>query len=480
MFGADKKYLTVSINDGVIKLAQGSSSGNLDKVARSSFSPDPLGEEGGKALKVLLASFDRKAPVICVVPASAATAKNIEVPSTDPEEIKSIINLQASRHTPYSREEVLISYINLGLNTSNNTRLLLVIVHRNMVKERITILEKAGLNVEKVIFVPESQARFYAKALNLKKEAPPVGVIDFSSNAATYMVIAKGTLLFERHIPIGIKAIMEGVEPAKLQEEFKKSMDTFVQEDGGEAPVSYMVTTAHEAVGLMLPLLSQALKVEFKVNSFVNFVKCSGAIRKKLQSDFGDDSFLDVVSSAAAVAKCEINLMPEEMILKKTVERQSREASKSGVAAVVIMILVGAMIMSNIYFKDTFLNKNLREQFAPQEDQVKKLEEQMNKVKLVRGYMEHRMVTLDIIHELYRITPNSIYLNNINMDEDGTVTIDGISESMSQVFSYVKSLDDSNVFKDAKTKSTSTKKDNGKDVASFEIEFKMDSVKGTA
>ena len=73
------------------------------------------------------------------VPANAATAKNIEVPSSDPEEIKSIINLQAGRHTPYSREEVLISYINLGLNAFNNTRLLLVIVHRNMVKERISL-----------------------------------------------------------------------------------------------------------------------------------------------------------------------------------------------------------------------------------------------------------------------------------------------------------------------------------------------------
>src|SRR5262249_9643954 len=129
-----------------------------------------------KALKSLMASFNRKASIICEVPASAATAKTIEVPSSDPEEIKSIINLQASRHTPYSREEVLISYINLGMNALNNTRLLLVIVHRDIVKDRISILERSGLNVDKIIFVPEAQARFYAKALNLKKEAPPTGV----------------------------------------------------------------------------------------------------------------------------------------------------------------------------------------------------------------------------------------------------------------------------------------------------------------
>jgi len=38
-------------------------------------------------------------------------------------------------------------------------------------------------------------------------------------------------------------------------------------------------------------------------------------------------------------------------------------------------------------------------------------------------------------------------------------------------------LDDSTMFKDAKTKSTSTKKENGNDVAAFEIEFKLNNSK---
>jgi len=484
MFGADTKYLTISINEGVIKLAQGTSSGSLEKVARASFTANAASDEAAGALKSLLAPFNRKLPVICVIPASAATAKNIEVPSTDPEEIKSIINLQASRHTPYSREEVLISYINLGMNASNNTRILLVIVHRDGVKERISLLEKAGLDVDKILFVPEAQARFYAKALNLKKEAPPSGIIDFSLNATTYIVVSKGSLLFVRHIPIGIKAIMDGTVDGKkvsteafLQDELKKSMDAFVQEEGCEAPVSYMVTTTHEAVGNILPILKEGLKIELQVNAFSNFIKGSLDARKKLQSDFGDDSFLDVIAPATSAARCEINLMPEEMVLKKTVDHQSKELSKSGVGAIIIMLLLGAMIMSNIYFKDTYLNKNLREHYAPQKAQVEVLQEKMNKVKLVGEYIKNRMTSLDIIHELYTITPHTIYLNNVVVDDQGTVTIDGVSDSMAEVFSYVKSLDDSTMFNGAKTKSTSTKKDNGKDVASFEIEFKLNNFK---
>jgi Tfp pilus assembly PilM family ATPase len=481
MFGAEKKYLTISINDGTIKIAQASSSGNLERIARGSFPTSSTADEVAKILKSLLSPFNRKAPVICVIPANAATAKNIEVPSSDPEEIKSIINLQASRHTPYSREEVLISYINLGLNAFNNTRLLLVIVHRDVVKEKIATLEKAGLDVDKILFVPEAQARFYSKALNLKKDAPPSGIIDFALNTTSYIVVSKGTLLFVRHIPIGIRAIMEGADvTAKLQDELKKSMEAFVQEDGNDAPTSYMITTTRDAVNNILPALKEGLNIEFQVNAFSNFVKGSGDVRKKLQNDFGDDSFLDVIAPASTALKCEINLMPDEMVQKKSLDRHSKEGFKAGVAALIMMALVGAIIMSNIYFKDTYLNKNLREQFAPQKAQVEVLEAQMNKAKLVRGYITKRMVSLDIIHELYTITPNTIYLSNITVDDDGTITIDGISDSMSDVFSYVKSLDDSTMFKEAKTKSTSTKKDNGKDVAAFEIEFKLNTAKESA
>jgi hypothetical protein len=474
MFGLDKKFLIISINDGVIKIAQATASGNLERVARGLFSASSGGEEAAGALKTLLVPFNRKLPVICVIPASAATAKNIEVPSSDPEEIKSIINLQASRHTPYSREEVLISYINLGTTASLNTRLLLVIVHRDMVKERISIFENSGLNVDKILFVPEAQARFYNKALNLKKDSALLGIIDFSLNTTSYIILSKGSLLFERSIPFGIKAIKEGGDaPAKLQEELRKSMDAFIQEGGGEAPNSYVVTTAHQALDGILPVLKEALSVEFKESPFSDFIKGSMDARNRLQTDFGDDSFLDVIAPASSATKCEINLMPEEMVLKRMVDRQSREVSKSGVAAVIIMGLVGAMIMSNIYFKDTFLNKNLRDQFGPKKAEVLVLQARMNKTKLVRGYIEKRMVSLNIIHGLYSITPHTMYLNNITVDDDGTITIDGISETMAQVYSFVKAVDDSTMFKEAKLKSTSTKKDNGKDVAAFNIEFKL-------
>ena len=71
------------------------------------------------------------------------------------------------------------------------------------------------------------------------------------------------------------------------------------------------------------------------------------------------------------------------------------------------------------------------------------------------------------------MTPSEIYLTGIVLEEDGSLTLAGVSQSMSQVFSYVKALGDSTMFQNAKTKSTSTKKDGNKDVAIFEVTLKL-------
>jgi Tfp pilus assembly PilM family ATPase/Tfp pilus assembly protein PilN len=473
MFTTDKRYLSISINETAIKIAQVRTSGAVEKISRANSagtSPDDL----IKAFKSALVGFNRKASVLCVIPANLATSKSIEVPSSDPKEIRSIINLQASRHTPYSREEVLIGYINLGPSSAGNTKIFLVIVHRNIVTERLNILEKSGLALEKVLFVPEGIGRLYSKGLNLKSNSP-LGIIDFSTNSTNFLVAGRGSAMFARSIPMGIKHMLEVPDSARqISEELVKSLEAYQSEDP-ETVVSFVITTDNAAVKSILPLLQTMLKVDVRFSPYANLVKMQ-AVKNKLK-ELADESFLDVIAPVVALAKSEVNLMPEEMRIKRNVEQQGVELIRAGVAALLLMLLLGAMIIVRLHFKEVFLNKNLREHYAAQKEEVTRLQERMGKSKIIREYLHDRMVSLETIHELYQVTPIEIYLNGVAMDEDGTITLSGVSQSMSQVFSYVKALDDSPLFVNAKTKSTSTKKEAGKDMAIFEITLKLDAHK---
>ncbi len=472
MFGTNKRYLSFSLNETIIKLAQVTSSGVVEKVARAS-AADSSVESLGSSLKTLLNGFDRKASVVCVIPASIATSKTIEVPSADPQEIRSIINLQASRHTPYSREEVLIGYINLGAGAANHTKILLVIVHRNVIKDRLNVLEKVSLNPDKILFVPEGIGRLYSKGLALKRESAPVGVIDVALTSVNFLAVARGSVVFSRSIPIGVKQLVDSQESVnKLLEEINKSMAAYNSEDAVTPIESFVLTTDSDVVKNLPPSLIETLKTDVRFSPYVNFIN-AGSVKNKLLVDFADDSFLDVIASVTTIGKHEVNLMPEEMVIKKNVEKQSQEAIKTVAAAFIILVLLGASMMSKIYFKESFLNRNLKEKYASQSQEVSQLQERLNKLNIVKGYLQERMVSLDIIRELYRVTPSQIYLNTISVDEDGSLTMSGISDSLSRVFSYVKTLSDSPMFKNVKTKSTATKKDNGKDVAAFELNLQL-------
>ena len=109
MFKKDKNYISVALSDESLKLAQVKMSGSGLEVMNVA-KRDIKGiseEELPKIIKSVLHDWNIKsADLICAIPSSMTTTKNIEIPSMDPEEIKSIINLQAGRHTPFSREEI--------------------------------------------------------------------------------------------------------------------------------------------------------------------------------------------------------------------------------------------------------------------------------------------------------------------------------------------------------------------------------------
>ena len=95
--------------------------------------------------------------------------------------------------------------------------------------------------------------------------------------------------------------------------------------------------------------------------------------------------------------------------------------------------------------------------------------------KVIQNYLTNRMVSLDTISELYNNMPNEVYLTGITMDEDGDISIQGVADMASVVFNLGTTLKESDFFKSVNIKSTTSKKDRGKDVSAFEITLRLKS-----
>jgi len=480
MFHQDKNIVAVSIGEQLLHAAYFKyTSGTLKAAALGRESLDGVGPGlwADKLTAVLSSMGVRKARSCCVIPSNIVTTKNIEIPSLDKEEIRSIIDLQAGRHTPYSREEILIGYISIGVFQRNYTKVLLVIANRDAIKSRLAVCEQAGLRVEKILFAPECCAAFYTRLLNEASEEPPIGIIDLGHAATDFLIGHNNTVVTCRSIPLGMRDLLAGGSPqaARLVDEIGQSLEIYHNEDINSLPKKYVLTADSPTARDLQPALREKLNADVEIQPFYQRVPPdeAGMIGQIFARD---DSFAALASAAVFLndPQLQVDLMPEEVRNQRSIEEQGRQVILSGLVAMILLMLVCGMFFTRIYFRNIYLDK-IKQQYVLNQYVVVQLDKIAHRTRIIKDYMSGRLVTLDVLEELYRLIPEEMYLQNIFLDENGQINIQGISESMSTVFDVVKALEDSSLFKNVKTRSTTAKKDRGKDAAAFDIVFRLES-----
>jgi Tfp pilus assembly PilM family ATPase/Tfp pilus assembly protein PilN len=427
-----------------------------------------------KAIQDALKGINTKgAEAVCIVPPSMTTTKNIEIPSTNEEEIKSIVSLQASRHTPFSREEIQVSYVNLGVHKGNYTKILLIIANKNVIKNQLDILAKAGLKVNHVVFSPEGIAALYGTGAGLKAEASPVAVIDVTDEYTDFVVTLRGLSLVSRNIPIGKQHLRDPESVAKLVDELSKTVEAYQSDEIEAVPAKYII--ANEDAADLKNALTERLGWQVELRTPAEFMKPSSSILKKLNKSFPEVSFLGVFAPVVMMKDIKVDLMPEEILLQRSVEEQGKEVFKAAVLGFVILVLIALTVGLRMYFHHTALT-NLQKKYKANREEVSMLENISRRADMLNSYMAGRTASLDVIMELYRKIPRDVYLSSIIMEADGTVNIQGVSDIASVVFNLGTTLKESDMFESVEIKSTTAKKDRGKDVSAFEISLKVKQV----
>ncbi|MBU0504256.1 MAG: pilus assembly protein PilM [Candidatus Omnitrophota bacterium] len=405
---------------------------------------------------------------ISVISSSSVITKNIEVPSVDPQEIKGIINLQAARHTPYSREEIIVDYIDIGNYKNNYTKILLVIVVSSLIKKYVEILGGAGLGIEKVLLASEGMAWAAMHILKVENKDIPVCLLHIDENSSDFAIVFKNKLAFIRSIPIGAKALSGefDIQKDKYCEEVKKSMESYQGEDIEKNPGSILITGAIDGLKGLETALSLALNKDSRVVPYLRNISISKDLLKSI--DVSAASYFNLVSPLLACDDMLVDLIPEEAKIKKELEARGRDLIKSGILVLTFFILVFFILMSKIYFKSFYLNK-IDSRYKGINQEASKLEKDFDRINLIKNYLGKRGYPLEILTEIYGLLPLQIELSDLRFDEQGKFVVRGSAESMSTVFSFVDEMERSKYFKDVKTKYTTRRKQDKKDVTDFEI-----------
>ena len=220
------------ITDLVIKDIKGLADSDISKVIKSS-----LKEVGAK-----------NPNVTCVLSSQLLMTKNIEIPSCSPKELEEIIALQSGRYTPYSKEEIIVDYIDIGVYRQNYTKVLIIIVPQKVIKRYFEILDGAGLEIERISISPEAIGRIYPYISRVKKGNGPISIIHVKEDSTDFTVVLKNKVIFIRNFLIGGQHFLTEREKCKekFTEEVKRSLESYQNEDIEKTPSQIILTGATE------------------------------------------------------------------------------------------------------------------------------------------------------------------------------------------------------------------------------------------
>jgi Tfp pilus assembly PilM family ATPase/Tfp pilus assembly protein PilN len=407
--------------------------------------------------------------IVSVVTCDSIITKNIEIPSVESKEIKEIINLQASRHTPYSREEVAVGHIHIGTYRQNYSKILLIIAARNIMERHCAILEKAGFKLEKIVLSSESLGRSTSKIFKVADDNLPVILLHIDQNSSDFIITFKNKAVFIRSIPLGAQQL-SGAEDryrVRFAEEVKKSLEAYQNEDIEKMPYTAVLTGATGELKQLEQPLNNSLQLPVKIMPYFNHLELSSQAQRKIL-ETRDISFLGLITSLLTAKDAEVDLVPEKVLLRKSLEKRTGELIRTGITVLVLFILIIAIFASKIYFQGVHLNK-LNAQHTALSKEVSELEEDFNKISTIKEFLSSAGYSLEIISKIHEQIPMEVELNYIKFDEQNRLALRGTAESRSAIYAFVERLEKAAYFRDAKTKYATTRREGLKDFSDFEI-----------
>jgi len=334
-------------------------------------------------------------------------------------------------------------------------------------------LQKAGLNLTKVAISSEGVYSWFKNAYmrDIKlDDRQGIAVVDIDSNYSDFIVIRRGRMAFTRNIFIGANHLIDEPDTwrEKFTEELKRSLERYQSEERNIKIVKVFLCGASQNISGLDADLSAKLDIPTENTEQLKNVPMSvnaGSLKESIHKYV---SLTQLIGAAMSDKDLQIDLASGEHKIQKLMEGKRKQLTVMGVLFVAIVTALSLLLLISIYNKSAYLEM-LKQKLSKVEVEAGSVEKMRTVINLVEKRLDSRGSSIDIINEIYRITPEQIYIMNISIDEKQDVTVKGGAAAMSSVFKYVKILEESGMFENVKTAYTTTKKEKDEDFAEFEI-----------
>lgn len=410
--------------------------------------------------------------VLISFPTQHLTARILSLPSIDPKEIADIVELQAVKQTPYSREEITSGFRILNSDPSGYSKIFLAIAHRDTASQYFQVAEMALLLPSQITPAIEGLRLWAQKAVSpVQVESDELILLLDVDAGATEFVILNGTkFLFGRSLSVGSLQLQQG--PA-AEGEFLREV-TRTLESGGEdfqpsKVTRILVTGAQDAIKTVAALLSRELNLPSEV--IPAFQPWSDRVAEQVSAEVSSKpvSFSSLAGHLLSPDVSPVNLMPPEVRMRKQLEERAKELAFMGTLFLTLVMLGSMVAFEKIYKRNTYLDflKKEYEEIRVPSEQVEKL---TGKIKLAQEQMSGGGGFLEVMNDIHTLVPENIIMTSVQYSgRDKNIVLRGLSKEMSAVFQFLSTLEAAPYLEMVKTRNVTKRKVEDQELSEFEI-----------
>jgi Tfp pilus assembly PilM family ATPase len=405
------------------------------------------------------------------VPHHLVAARNLELPSTNFNEIRDMVDLQIGKQTPFSKDEIVYDYQILGTNQEGYSEVMSLIIQRKIIERYFEILGGAGFKTEKIGLSSEGLLGWSRFACKQKGTDKPYILIDLNHLTSDFEVILKDKLIYSRNISLGVLQSKE--KPDEWQERFIAEVKNSIYAYQNEMPdrgISQVVISGAELVigGLDGAVLGEKLGLLTEVISASKDIPLTKEALDAYKASPKDISISSLLGLALIYPEQKINFIPQELQIEKGVKEKGRDLYFLGIYLVFILVTITSIFLGRMYNKERYLYR-LKQEMLEIQDKVDRLNNMVGEMQVARERLAMKGISLKFIYEVHKAVSPEIHLLSVNFDGKDHLTLRGTSKTMSEVFNFINSLEESKYFQNVKTKYATRHKVKDKEVADFEI-----------
>lgn len=412
-------------------------------------------------------------PVIACLPRQAVNVRMLELPSTDPHEIGDMVDLQVGKQTPYSKDEIVSDYKILGSGRSGYSRVMLVIVQRGALRQRFSVLEEAGIEVQRMSVSSEGLLNWCRQSIGGSDKV--TAVLDIDSSYSDFAVVNRGMLVFTRSILVGANQLLEdyGTWKDKLTREIKQSFEMCHNESQGLSPARLVMSGAGVNIPDLKDFLGGQLGLTVEMRDSLKAAARIPSEPSLSTGEFREVSLTAMIGVALAPENLEFNLVPDSILLRRGLIQKAKALTAFGILVMMLLVAASFYGTTKLYFKKDTLAR-ISSELKDRDPAVKKVSKMLETIRICHERHDAKFTMVNLISEIHKMVPSSVTLELLGLDlekEKAQVQLNGEGGSIEDVQMFVGSLEKSPLFKDVKD---TTKKGEGGAVFKFQIECALD------